>query len=105
MATRRNPTLILLIFVVVVIPLFLIGVGKYEPAKLAIVHERLLGFMKRDVSPRTQEQVFVDGCVQIQGASGYWAVRSIRRTTRYVDGSQLMTVYSEPPEPTSTQCP
>lgn len=103
-AGNRNSILVFLIFVVVIIPLFLIGVGRYEPVKLGIVHEQLLGLMKGGATP-TQEEVVVEGCAKLPHVDGFWAVRRIKRTTWFADGSSLTLIYSEPPEPTNTQCP
>lgn len=101
---NRNSILLFLIIVVIIIPLLLIGVGKYEPVKLGIAHEQILGLMKGGATP-TQEEVLVDGCARIPNSDKYWAVRRIKRTTWFADGSSLTMTYSEPPEPTNTSCP
>ncbi len=99
-----SPILIFLIIIVVIIPLGLMGIGHYEPVKLVVVQEKLLGLMKGGVSA-PQEEATVEGCVRVKGRDGFWAVRRVTRTVRFRDGSELTTVYSEPPQKTSTQCP
>jgi hypothetical protein len=101
---NRNSILLFLIIVVVVIPLALIGVGKYEPVKLGIMHEQLLGLMKGGAFG-SSEEVEVEGCEQVKGLDGYWAVRRVTRFTKFADGSTLTLIYSEPPEETGTECP
>lgn len=104
MSSGNRSILFFLIIVVIIIPLALIGIGKYEPVKLGIMHEQLLGLMKGGVI-FSDEEVEVEGCEVVQGRDGYWAVRRVTRTTRFVDGSTLTLIYSEPPEESGTQCP
>lgn len=104
---KSSPILSFLVIVVIVIPLGLIAVGKYEPLKLVIIQEQMLGLMKGGVSPAEEKEI-VDGCVLVQvtkDAKDWRAVRRVERTVKFADGSQLKTIYSEPPQPTGTQCP
>ena len=102
----RSAVLLLLILLVVVIPGALWLVGTYEPVKLAAIQEQVLSVIKGGASS-PKEEVVLDGCVEVPAGEGqvtYRAIRRVKRTVRFADGSQLEIVYSEPPEP-NPQCP
>lgn len=82
---------------VVVIPGILWFVGTYEPVKLSIVQEQVLGFLHGGIV-NEGEQVTIDGCVEVQGRDGLWAVRRVNRIVKFADGSSLSVIYSSPPE-------
>jgi hypothetical protein len=98
--------MLLLLVLVLLVPGSLWAMGTYEPVKLAIMQEKVLGLIKGG-STAPREEIKMDGCVEITGKDGqviYRAIRRVERTVRFADGSEMTIIYSEPPEP-NPQCP
>jgi len=98
-----SPALLLvLVFVVLVIPAALWFIGTYEPVKLGVVQEQVLGFLHGGIAAE-DVQTRVDSCIEVQNRDGRWAVRRTTRIVIFADGASMSTTISEPPE-RSPQC-
>jgi hypothetical protein len=93
-------TLLIFLFAAV---LALAGVGLFAPARLAIVHEQVLGLLHGGIAD-TFEETYVDGCVVVPGSDQAQAITRTRRIVTYRNGTTLEVVFSGRPAPTNA-CP
>jgi hypothetical protein len=114
---KKSSGPLLILIVIIFFPIILLAVGKYEPTKLAIIQEQILGILHGGVS-RPSESSEVDPCVVvpyqqrtpiengviIQQRQTMKAVRRFERTVRFGDGAEMTIIYSAPPE-NNPECP
>jgi hypothetical protein len=79
------------------------AVGLFAPTRLALVQEQTLGVLHGGIAD-TNEVVYVDNCVQVEGAEGPQAITRTRRIVTYRDGTMLEIVFSGPATSTNAQC-
>jgi hypothetical protein len=112
-----NPTGIIILFLLLLVPIVLLVVAHYEPLQPGWFHKGVLSVLHGGVRGDNKE-VVVDGCVpftrqqRVQTAEGllvqdvqeYLAVRRIKRTITFGDRSQLIITYNSEPY-SNPQCP
>lgn len=82
---------------------FLLGSGFLMPARLGIAQEFVLSVLHGGIAA-SNEELFVDGCVQGQEGDGPYAVTRTHRTINFKDGTSLTITFNSTPVPTNTQC-
>jgi hypothetical protein len=94
-------TFLFLFFMLSVITLG--AVALFMPARLGMAQEYLVGTIHGGIA-ETYEEHYVDGCVNVAGASEPRAITRTRRITTFRDGTTLEIVFSGRPVLTNA-CP
>ncbi len=99
-----SPAVFILVLVIVVVG-GLFVVAKLDPVKIGLLQEQTISVVKGGVL-ESNEESYIDACVEVKIGNEVkrGAVRRIRRTTRYRDGSEMVITFSQPPE-INPQCP
>ncbi|NTV65893.1 MAG: hypothetical protein HGA65_20480 [Oscillochloris sp.] len=104
---RRNSVggaaIILLLILLGAGAIALAGLGIFAPNSLAAPQERILGLVHGGVA-NTNDETFVDGCVDVPEAGGPRAITRTRRTITFRDGTSLEVTFNGAPALTNA-CP
>ncbi|NJM07956.1 hypothetical protein HC891_19845 [Candidatus Gracilibacteria bacterium] len=79
------------------------AIGLFAPTRLALVQEHTLSVLHGGIAD-TSEVIYVDNCVQVEGADSPQAITRTRRIVTYRDGTMLEIVFSGPATSTNAQC-